>query len=45
MELYGFANSVDQHPVSYGCICMGLINIESLTWLLKEGDSLYDHES
>ena len=45
MELYGFANSVDQHPLSYGCICMGLINIESLIRLLKEGDSLYDHES
>ena len=44
MKLYGFANSVDQHPVSYGCICMGLINIEYLTRLLKEGDSLYNHE-
>ena len=45
MELYCFANSVDQYPVTYGCICMGLIDIESLTRLLKEGESLYDHES
>ena len=22
MELYGFANAIDQHFVSYGCACM-----------------------
>ena len=32
MELYGFANFVDKHPVSYGCACMVLVVLEVLTW-------------
>ena len=37
MELYGFANAIDQHFVSYGCACMDMVVTEAITWLLKQG--------
>ena len=37
MELCGFANAIDQHFVSYGCACMGMVVTEAITWLLKKG--------
>ena len=37
MELYGFANAIVQHFVSYGCTCMGMVVTEAIMWLLKQG--------
>ena len=40
MELYGLANAVELHPMSYGCAYMGyVVIVEAISYVaIKEGD-------